>query len=140
MERLTQRRDTANKALLRLQDSLNQKEHSTLERDGIIQRFEFSFELLWKAAKAYLWEREGIDIASPKTSIRSCHDIGLLSDDETERLLAMVDERNLTSQTYDEEFAAVLFQRIPEHLALLRLSGMTVCSNNRNLIEEVLNA
>ena len=53
-----------------------------MERDALIQRFEFSFELLWKCAKEYLYVEEGIDAASPKKVIRCCRELGLLDEGE----------------------------------------------------------
>jgi len=41
-----------------------------LDRDGVIQRFEFTFELLWKTLKIFLGE-EGIECRSPKECLRS---------------------------------------------------------------------
>lgn len=92
---------------------------SDLERDAIIQRFEFAFEAVWKAAQAYLRAVEGIDLASPKSVIRACREIGLL--DETEAMLAlkMADDRNLTVHTYNEPLAIAIYERILQHQVLL---------------------
>ncbi len=38
---------------------------STLIMDGVIQRFEFTFELAWKLLEAMLWH-EGIECSSPR--------------------------------------------------------------------------
>jgi len=47
------------------------REPSSIERDAAIQRFEFTFEAVWKAVKSVLFEREGIDVGSPKAVIRA---------------------------------------------------------------------
>ena len=48
MERLFRRLTTANKALSRLEEAVAKKNPTVIEKDGIIQRFEFCFEILWK--------------------------------------------------------------------------------------------
>ncbi|WP_181351246.1 nucleotidyltransferase substrate binding protein [Thalassobacillus sp. CUG 92003] len=52
-----------------------------VERDAAIQRFKFSFEASWKAAKEYLYDIEGVDAGSPKSVIRSCKEVHLLEDE-----------------------------------------------------------
>ena len=91
-----------------------------VERDALIQRFEFSFEIVWKVAKDYLSVEEGIDAASPKKVIRSCREVGLLDEAETRLALVMADDRNLTAHTYDEEFAQQMVTKIVEYDLLLR--------------------
>ena len=77
MERLKERLAVAARAVLRLKEAAQLPNPSELERDAIIQRFEFSFEAVWKAAQAYLLTVEGIDLASPKSVIRACRESGL---------------------------------------------------------------
>ncbi|WP_197412037.1 HI0074 family nucleotidyltransferase substrate-binding subunit [Gracilibacillus massiliensis] len=88
-------------------------------RDAAIQRFEFTFEASWKAAKQYLFDIEGLDIGSPKGVIRSSREVGLLSDDETILALKMVDHRNLTVYTYNEELSIEIFQQLTNYLDLI---------------------
>ncbi len=45
------------KALLQLETGLQQKEFSVLEKDGVIKRFEFTFELAWKTLQDVLTDR-----------------------------------------------------------------------------------
>jgi len=68
-------------------------------RDSTIQRFEFSVELMWKVIKVFLENREGITCRSPKSCIREFFSAGFLSEEETLKLLQMVDDRNKTSHT-----------------------------------------
>lgn len=119
MERLRERLAVAARANSRLQEAVQLPNPSDLVRDAIIQRFEFTFEAVWKAAQAYLRTVEGIDLASPKSVIRACREIGLL--DETEAMLAlkMADDRNLTVHTYNEPLAIAIYERILQHQVLL---------------------
>ncbi|MDC3418565.1 nucleotidyltransferase substrate binding protein [Aquibacillus salsiterrae] len=66
MERLQQRIISAEKALRSFHELVIIEGPSSVERDASIQRFEFSFEACWKAAKQYLYDLEGIDVASPR--------------------------------------------------------------------------
>ena len=85
MERLILRLALARKALATLVEVLVDKP-SAIQRDAAIQRFEYSFEALWKAAQLYLRIQEGVEAASPKAVIRAagaakslsarCHAIG----------------------------------------------------------------
>lgn len=119
MEGLQERFALAARALSKLHELAAKNEITEVERDALIKRFEFSFELLWKCAKAYLYEIEGIDAASPKKVIRASREAGLLDEEETRQALLMVDDRNLTTHTYDEEFADDLAHRIGMYDRLL---------------------
>lgn len=112
MEKIPERISLAEKAISRLHELTGKEPLTEIERDALIQRFEFSFELMWKCAKDYLYTSEGIDAASPKKVIRVCRDVGVLSDDDAALALQMADDRNLTTHTYDEVFAESMVQRI----------------------------
>lgn len=88
-------------------------------RDAAIQRFEYTFEALWKSAQAFLRAFEGLDRGSPKGVIRACLQTNLLNDAQTNHALAMTDDRNLTSHTYNESLAKQIFSRLPEHARLM---------------------
>lgn len=113
MERLTERYRLAIRAFGKFHELAIRDTLSEIERDALIQRFEFSFELIWKCAKEYLYVQDGIDAASPKKVIRACREIGLLDEAETEQALKMVDDRNLTTHMYDETFVESLISRFP---------------------------
>ena len=61
MERLTERLATARAALATLHDLVRKPDRSKVERDAAIQRFEYTFEAVWKAAQLYLREVEGLE-------------------------------------------------------------------------------
>ncbi|MCD4812979.1 nucleotidyltransferase substrate binding protein [bacterium] len=83
-----------------------------LNRDAAIQRFEFSFELLWKSIKLYLKEIEKIGCHSPRSCFREIKPIFNLSEDEVETCLKMADDRNYSVHTYSEKMADALYQRL----------------------------
>ena len=80
-----------------------------LDRDGVIQRFEFTFELFWKTVKI-LMEYEGFECAGPRSCIKEGVRRGFLDDGEL--LLDMLEDRNKTSHIYDESTAKEIFERI----------------------------
>ena len=120
MERLTERLQDAHSALSRLNEVLSVETPSSIERDATIQRFEFTFEALWKAVKEYLYTMEGLDLASPKGVIRSCRELGILDEHEATLALVMSDDRNLTVHTYNESLAAQIYSRIKGYSFLMQ--------------------
>lgn len=120
MGRNIERYNLAVRALAKFHELACRQDLTEIECDAMIQRFEFTFELVWKCAKEYLYVQEGIDVASPKKVIRSCREIGILSDSDTELALKMVDDRNLTTHTYDESFIKSLISRFPDYDRIFR--------------------
>ncbi len=118
MERLRERLATAGRALRTLQDLLRESK-TDIVRDAAIQRFEYTFEAVWKAVQAFLSRIEGLDAGSPKAAIRACYRIGLLTEEESRRALAMADDRNLTVHTYNEALAEQIYSRIFDHASLM---------------------
>lgn len=95
-------------ALKSLKEGANQAVDE-LDKDGVIQRFEFTVELLWKMLKIYL-ENEGIICKTPRECLKSAFKIGLIKDDED--FLDMLADRNRTSHIYNKEDSEEIFNRI----------------------------
>ncbi len=119
MARLTQAIERAEQALSSLQAVISIPEPSEIERDAAIQRFEFTFEAIWKTGRHFLREVEGIDDNSHKSVIRSCRQAGIFDDMEAHHALEMADDRNLTSHTYDRDLALQIYNRLDQHSLLL---------------------
>ena len=118
MYTIEHRQEDYHRVLERLQSAL-QKEPDADEiyLDATIQRFEFSFELAWKLMKAVL-EYEGIEVSSPRSSIREGWKAGLIADAEI--WLDMQEKRNLSTHTYNESTALEVYRLIKEkYVALL---------------------
>jgi len=92
----------------RLEEGIEQAKDE-LDKDGVIQRFEFTFELLWKALKIYL-EHQGIIVKTPRDSFVEAFKIGLFNDEKI--FLDMMEDRNSTSHIYDKETSKKIFNRI----------------------------
>ena len=94
--------------------------YSDLEREGIIQRFEYTFELGWKTFKDYL-EFSGVklDEATPRKVIKECAARGIFATAEInpEIYLNMMLERNALSHTYNfESFKQALLRIKNEYI------------------------
>ena len=100
--RWKQRLENLQKAQLRLVKACSQETYNDLELAGLIQTFEFSFELTWKTLKDLL-EFEGYDAASPRSVIRTALEAKHVSADQCEMLLEALNKRNLLTHTYDEK-------------------------------------
>ena len=91
---------------------------SQLEKEGIIQRFEYTFELAWKVLKDKM-EDDGLilDQISPKSVIRKAFEAKYI--DDGEGWLRMIGDRNLMSHTYNfRTFETVINTIREEYLAL----------------------
>lgn len=119
MERLKERMTVARQALNTLKELTGKSEISKVERDAAIQRFEYSFEAVWKVIQLYLREEEGLDIGSPKGVVRASMQVGLLNETESRLALTMCDDRNQTVHTYNEVLAELIYGRIVEYAKLM---------------------
>ncbi len=92
---------------------------SQLEKEGIIQRFEYTFELAWKVLKDKM-ENDGIilDQISPKAVIRQAFAAKYINNPDT--WLKMIGDRYLMSHTYDFiKFEAVIQSIAADYLPML---------------------
>jgi nucleotidyltransferase substrate binding protein (TIGR01987 family) len=85
---------------------------SSLQADAVLQRFEFTFELLWKALKIYLAEKEGIEVSSPKGTLKAAFREGLIKSEDEETYLKMLEDRNASTHVYDQQEAGEIYARI----------------------------
>jgi nucleotidyltransferase substrate binding protein (TIGR01987 family) len=100
-------------ALQRLKEAVEQLEQNDtndLLRDGLIQRFEFTYELGWKTTREYLKELGIVDRNSPKTVFKEAYAQKIIVD-ETNWLL-MLKDRNTMSHMYSEELSQEIARRI----------------------------
>ncbi len=109
-------------ALLRLKQVL-QKPKDEFIRDSAIQRFEFTYELAWKAIKANL-EEKGVSVYSPRDAIRAAFQNGLIADDPL--WLQMVETRNQSSHAYGEPLPEQVYAKLSGYLPLFDALSMTL--------------
>lgn len=118
--RYLQRFENFEKSFLLLKSGLKIENPSLIEKAGVIQFFETSFELSWKLMKDYL-EYLGYDVKSPRDTIKTAFQIELIQEG-TLWLEALMD-RNLTVHTYDETIANEIYAKIKQHYSIL-LEGL----------------
>lgn len=120
MERVNERLAVARRALGTLEELLGlEVPVSPVVRDAAIQRFEYTFETVWKAAQLYLRVIEGLDINSPKGVIRASLRVGLLDENQVRLGLEMTDDRNRTVHTYNENIAKSIYSRLLDYAQLM---------------------
>ncbi len=109
-------------AILRLEEALEtyaRDPSQTLIRDGLIQRFEFTYEISHKTLKRYLEAAsatpEEYDGMPFQDLIRSANEQGLLLSDWP-KWKSYRDMRSKTSHTYDEQVALEVVADIPAFL------------------------
>lgn len=107
--RWKQRFENFEKSYKLLKKYSNQQIRTELERAGIIQFFEMTFELAWKVLKDYL-ESEGYMVKSPRETVKQAFQIGLI--DNGHIWIDALSNRNLTTHTYDEELAEKMTKEI----------------------------
>ena len=101
--RWKQRFDNFGRAFKLLQSALTSRaldDFSDLEQEGIIQRFEYTFELAWKTMTDYL-ENSGLLVTpvTPRAVIKEAFAAKIIDDGQV--WIAMMLDRNLLSHTYD---------------------------------------
>ena len=107
--RWKQRFENFDKSYKLLKKYSNQEITTELERAGIIQFFEMTFELAWKVLKDYI-ESEGYMVKSPRETVKQAFQIGLI--DNGHVWIDALSNRNLTTHTYDEELAIKMTSEI----------------------------
>ena len=106
----------------------NQRPLSDLEKQGLIQAFEFTHELAWNVMKDYFAWQGTVDITGSRDATRESFSKGLVADGEG--WMEMIRSRNQTSHTYNEEVANEIAARITGQYAplfqafLLRMQGL----------------
>ncbi|MCM3714432.1 nucleotidyltransferase substrate binding protein [Alkalihalobacillus oceani] len=86
-----------------------QKSLSKLEKEGIIQRFEYTFELSWKTLKDYL-EAQGEKARFPRDVIKKAFQYEMI--DNGTVWMQMLESRNILSHPYDEQAFETVFTKI----------------------------
>ncbi|SHN24743.1 nucleotidyltransferase substrate binding protein [Gracilibacillus kekensis] len=109
--RWKQRFDNFEKSFKLLEKYSKESISTELERAGIIQFFETTFELAWKVLKDYL-EAEGYVAKSPRDSIKQAFQAEII--EEGHLWMDALSKRNLTTHTYDQELAEKLVIEIQE--------------------------
>lgn len=108
--------DIFSDALDRLDEALSFPQDGMV-RDACIQRFEFTFEMAWKAIQSHA-RLEGMECYSPRDCLRTAFRLKLLRNQTA--WMAMVEDRNRSSRAYQEQMAAAIYQSLPINARMLR--------------------
>ena len=108
--RWKQRLDNFSRSLKHLEEAVEIEMPSIVQKAGVIQFFEISFELGWKTLKDYL-EAEGFyEIKSPKSTLKKAFEIGVLKNGHL--WLEALQSRDLAAHTYDDAKAEEIYELI----------------------------
>lgn len=107
--RWKQRFQNFEKAFLFLKKATELEEYDELQGAGLVQSFEFTFELSWKTLKDYL-QQQGLEVPFPRDVIKQSFAAQLIQDGA--HWIQMLDKRNELTHTYNEEQAKRAIQLI----------------------------
>lgn len=109
--RWQQRFQNFKKAFLQLEKAVAIKDPDIIQQQGIVQCFEYNFELAWKTLQDFLaGERGYVDVRGPRPVIELAFQDGILQDGV--KWLEMLKNRNLTSHLYDEQEVQKILEKI----------------------------
>ncbi|HRH33456.1 MAG TPA: nucleotidyltransferase substrate binding protein [Catalimonadaceae bacterium] len=111
--RWEQRFSNYRKALAKLEEgikTLQLEELNELEKEGLIQRFEYTYELAWKTLQDLLKFKGYQDIAGPNPTLQQAFQDGYIQDGNVWK--NMKKSRDLSTHTYDEETAENIYESI----------------------------
>lgn len=120
--RWEQRFSNFNKALLKLEQSVNYINHNVLEeenlgyiveeliKEGLIQRFEYTHELAWNVMKDYALFQGNSTIGGSRDATREAYKLQIIENADV--WMDMIQSRNKTSHTYNVEIANEIFGKI----------------------------
>ena len=98
--RWIQRFNNFSKALSQLTKFIEKGELNDLEKQGLIQSFEYTYELAWNTLKDYFESQGETNILGGRDAFRLAFKRGLTENGEA--WMEMITSRALTSHTYNE--------------------------------------
>jgi len=104
--RWKQRFSNYKKALVQLKEAVdlaNKRPLSRLEEQGLIQGFEYTYELAWNTLKDFLQDQGNQNIYGSRDAIQEAFRLGLIQDGD--KWMEMFKDRNKTSHTYNDQTA-----------------------------------
>ncbi len=135
--RWIQRFSNYKKALVQLEAAVKisiERQLSDLEKQGMIQCFEYTHELAWNTLKNYLEYQGNNSIKGSRDATREAFKVELISDGEA--WMDMIKSRNQSSHTYNEETAHDIVTAIINTYYPLFVELQTVI---QNLIQKEIN-
>ena len=140
--RWEQRFSNFNKALLKLEESVNYINHTVLDeedlgyivdeliKEGLIQRFEYTHELAWNVMKDYALFQGNSTIGGSRDATREAYKLQIIENADV--WMDMIQSRNKTSHTYNQEIANEIFGKIIHDYFQLFLDFQKVMEEKRS--------
>lgn len=96
--------------------------HYEIYRDAAIKRFTLSFDIFWKFVSLYLREVKKIklDIVRPKPVFVEAFEQKIISAQERDLCMDLIDARNLTSYAYEENLAEEILVKLEGFFIFMR--------------------
>ena len=88
-------------------------------KNGQIQKFECVTEATWKIIKAFLLIKHGIEVKTPKQSIKEFYNNKFIDEELYLCLIEMIDNRNLLSHIYEKETFEEIHSKLYKYLEVL---------------------
>lgn len=110
-------------------ETMEERELTQLEKEGIIQRFEYTWELAWKVVKDYL-NHEGVilDKITPASVIKTAFEAKIINNGDV--WMKALDARNKMSHVYNlKKFEEVIAEIQAEYLSILDELYMSMMEN-----------
>lgn len=95
-------------------------------KSGQIQKFEVCVELFWKTLKKYLYDIHGLESISPKMVIKQFYQAQYVEDQDYERLIEMINDRNRLSHLYNEQQFKEIYDLLGDYRELMKKAIVTV--------------
>ena len=111
--RWEQRFENYKKAIKKLGEAVQldaERPLTELERQGIIQAFEYTHELAWKVMQDFFVYQGNTEIRGSRDATRQAFSAELIADGDN--WMEMIKNRNLTSHTYNEEISEEIYRNI----------------------------
>ncbi len=134
--RWKQRFDNYHKACAKIRELVDSKRdiesYSELEREGLIQRFEYTYELAWKVMQDYLNYKGYTFTSGPNGTLQMAFEDGLIAHHDSWRRMGMA--RNASSHIYNEDEAFEIAKSILTEYGSLLIEFddmiLSIISNN----------
>lgn len=110
--RWQQRFSNYRKALAQLETFFQPPALNDREQQGLIKAFEYTFELAWNTLRDLLRSQGNATLLGSRDTLREAFRLGLIEDGE--RWMQMIQDRNLTSHTYNKPTAEAIVANISD--------------------------
>jgi nucleotidyltransferase substrate binding protein (TIGR01987 family) len=101
------------RALEQLETFFQPPELNAREQQGLIKAFEYTFELAWNTLRDLLLSKGNEQLLGSRDTLKESFRLGLIEDGESWML--MIQDRNLTSHTYNRSTADAIAAHIGQN-------------------------